>query len=104
LDQAQGALRTNLEGVDCGQEDLLSHRSLVEDLKLATDNLKNATDEYAYLVSNRAATIAPESTSLDAARLPRHSWCCAILSVSSSCGVQVTFPVARKIRQVKFNR
>jgi hypothetical protein len=28
----------------------------VDDLKRATDNLKNATDEYAYLVSNRAAT------------------------------------------------
>ena len=62
LDQAQAALRTYLERVDPDQEDLRRHRSLVEDLKLATDNLKNATDEYHYLVTNRAATIRPEST------------------------------------------
>jgi hypothetical protein len=62
LDQAQAALRTYLERVDPDQEDLLCHRRLVADLKLATDNLKNATDEYAYLVSNRAATVRPQST------------------------------------------
>jgi hypothetical protein len=62
LDQAQAALRTDLERADPDQEDLLRHRSLVDDLRLATDNLKNATDQYSYLVSNRAATIRPEST------------------------------------------
>lgn len=62
LDQAQAALRIYLERVDPDQEDLLRHRSLVDDLKRATDNLKNATDEYGYLVSNRAATISPESS------------------------------------------
>jgi hypothetical protein len=62
LDQAQAALRSYLERVDPDQEDLLRHRSLVDDLKRATDNLKNATDEYAYLVSNRAAPISPESS------------------------------------------
>jgi hypothetical protein len=62
LDQAQAALRTYLKRADPDQEDLLRHRSLVDDLKLATDNLKNATDEYYYLVSNRAAIIRPEST------------------------------------------
>jgi hypothetical protein len=62
LDKTQAALRTYLERVDPDQEDPLHHRSLVEALKVATDNLKNATDEYSYLVSNRAGTIHPEST------------------------------------------
>jgi hypothetical protein len=62
LVQAQPSLRTYLARADPDQEDLLRHRSLVDDLKRATDNLKNATDEYGYLVSNRAATISPESS------------------------------------------
>lgn len=53
LDKARLALRTYLERGDSEPEDLMRHRDLAVDLKNAADNLKNATDEYAILISNR---------------------------------------------------
>jgi C4-dicarboxylate-specific signal transduction histidine kinase len=55
LDKAQAALQSYLERASTEPEDLPLHRTLVTNLKNATDQLKNATDEYFHLVSNRPA-------------------------------------------------
>jgi hypothetical protein len=51
--QAESALKTYLERPDRETEDLPRHRKLAEDLKKAVDDLKNNTDEYVVLISNR---------------------------------------------------
>ena len=53
LYKVEFALRTYLERPYSEPEDRAIHRTLAEDLKKATDQLKNTTDEYVAFVSNR---------------------------------------------------